>query len=135
MRRPTPLFGWRRFGWRRFALLLLLAATTACDKDATAPLSPSIAGRWEGTAALGAVRFDANFTQSGEAVGGTGQFTSPLGSGPFTVTGTVRGQDVQLVLVSSEFGTTVYAGRLTGANTITGRLQDPDIELKITRKN
>ncbi len=130
MRRLTPLFG-----WRRLALLLVLAATTACDEDATAPLSPSIAGRWKGSAALGAVQFEATFTQSGEAVAGTGQFASPLGSGPFTVTGTVRGQDVQLVLVSTEFGTTSYAGRFTGANTITGRLQDPDIELKITRQD
>lgn len=130
MRRLTPLSG-----WRRLAVLLALVATIACGTDATAPLSPSIAGRWEGSAALGTVRFEATFTQSGEAVGGTGQFTSPLGSGPFTVTGTVRGQDVQLVLVSSEFGGTSYAGRFTGANTITGRLQDPDLELKITRKD
>ena len=122
-------------GWRNLALLVILAVTTACDKDATAPPSPSIAGRWAGTAGLGAVQFEATFTQSGETVGGNGQFSSPLGSGPFAVAGTVRGQNVQLTLTSTEFGITTYAGRFTGANTITGRLSDPDIELTITRRN
>lgn len=121
--------------WRVLPYMLLIAATLAAcrDRDATAPAAPSIAGQWSGSARLGLVRFQASFTQSGDTVGGTGEFTSPRGSGPFTITGTVRGQNVELVLVSTEFGVTTYIGRFTGANTIEGDLQNPDEALTIRR--
>lgn len=123
----------RRTAARLIPGLLLAAALVACRKDAASPASPSIAGRWDGSAAFGAVQFEATFTQDGQTVAGTGQFSSPLGSGPFTIAGTVIGQDVNLTLVSAEFGTSSYIGRFTGANTIEGRLQNPDFELELQR--
>ena len=119
--------------WRSAACALLLGAAASCGRDAASPESPSIAGSWSGSAYLGAVEFDAEFTQDGENVGGTGAFSSPLGSGPFTITGTVRGRDVQLTLISTEFGVTTFAGRFTGANTIEGTLANPDFDLTIER--
>lgn len=129
--RPTG----RDKGWRAIPYIVLIAMTLAgCrDRDATAPATPSIAGQWSGSARLGLVRFEATFTQTGETVGGTGEFSSPLGSGPFTIAGTVRGRNVDLVLVSTQFGTTTYIGRFTGANTIEGDLQNPDEALTIRR--
>jgi len=119
--------------WRAVVGVVLFACLAACDKDAVAPDNPSIAGHWSGSAYLGTVRFEATFTHDGESVGGTGHFTSPYGSGPFTVSGTVRGREVDLVLVSEEFGVTTYEGRFTGANTIEGDLQNPDASLTIER--
>lgn len=119
---------------RRLAACLLLAfAASACGRDATAPESPSIAGRWSGSASFGLLRFEATFSQTGEAVSGTGEFSSPLGSGPFTISGTVVGRDVNLTLVSTEFGTSSYIGRFTGANTINGTLQNPNYDLELKR--
>ena len=118
--------------WRATACALLLA-TFACDKDATAPENPSIAGHWSGSAKLGLVDFEATFTQDGETVGGTGEFSSPEGSGTFTISGTLRGRDVQLTLVSAQYGVTTFVGRFTGANTIEGSLQNPDLELTLER--
>ena len=123
----------RRIAARLLPCLLLAASLVACGRDAAAPALPSIAGRWSGSAAFGTVQFEASFTQDGQAVAGTGDFSSPLGSGPFTIAGTVIGQDVNLTLVSAEFGTSSYIGRFTGANTIEGRLQNPDFELKLQR--
>ena len=119
--------------WRAVVGALLFSSLAGCDKDPTAPENPSIAGHWSGSKYLGAVQFEATFMQDGEAVGGTGYFTSPEGSGPFTISGTVRGQEVDLVLVSQEFGVTTYKGRFTGANTIEGDLQNPDVSLTIER--
>jgi hypothetical protein len=79
------------------------------------------------------VRFEATFTQTGESVGGTGQVRTLLGSTSFTVSGTVRGQEVELTLLSAEYGATTFAGGFTGANTISGRLSNPDEELTIER--
>jgi len=119
---------------RAWVGVFLVAAVSACgDDDVMAPENPSIAGHWSGSAMLSTVRFEATFTHVGETVGGTGQFNSPYGSGPFTISGTVRGQDVDLILVSEEFGMTTYDGRFTGANTIEGDLRNPDISLKIER--
>src|SRR5918911_1261627 len=44
-------------------------------------------------------------------------------SGPFTVDGTLRGQDVELGLTSTEFGATTYTGRFVARDRITGHLQ------------
>lgn len=126
--RPFP-----RAGWRAAVCVLLLVAATACDRDAASPENPSIAGHWSGSAALGAVQFEADFTQDNETVGGTGEFSSPLGSGPFTIAGTLEGRDVQLTLVSAEFGVTTFVGRFTGANTIEGTLENPDFDLTLER--
>ena len=112
----------------------MIAASIGCGSDdVAAPASPSIAGRWEGTARLGTVRFEATFTQAGESVAGTGQVRILGSSTSFTVSGTVRGRDVELTLASAEYGATTYSGRFTGANTITGRLANPDEELTIER--
>ena len=119
--------------WRAAGCAIILAAATACDRDSASPESPSIAGSWSGSAALGAVQFEADFTQDGETVGGTGGFSSPLGSGPFTISGTLQGRDVQLTLISSQFGVTTFAGRFTGANTIEGTLSNPDFDLTLER--
>jgi hypothetical protein len=122
---------------RAAAVCLALALAAACHgKDAAAPDNPQIAGHWKGDAALSTVRFEATFTQNGSAVGGTGQFTSPLGSGPFTVTGQLNGANVNLNLTSAEFGATTYVGRFSGANRIVGHLADPsygNIDLTLDR--
>jgi hypothetical protein len=118
--------------WRTAACALLLAAA-ACDRDAASPDDPSIAGHWSGSAYLGAVDFQATFTQDGEVVGGTGEFSSPDGGGPFTISGTLRGRDLQLTLASAQYGITTFSGRFTGANTIEGELSNPDLDLTLER--
>lgn len=100
----------------------LLVAAACGGRNAAAPDNPQIAGHWKGDAALSTVRFEANFTQAGSAVGGTGQFTSPLGSGPFTVTGQLTGANVSLDLTSTEFGATTYVGKFSGADRIIGHI-------------
>jgi len=82
------------------------------------------------------VRFEATFTESAGAVGGSGQFTSPLGSGPFTVDGRLTGSDVTLNLTSTQFGVTTYVGRFSGDNRIIGHLTDAsygNIDLTLNR--
>ena len=120
-------------GSLRTAACALLIAAAACDKDVTAPEDPSIAGHWSGSAALGLVDFEATFTQDGEVVGGTGEFSSPDGGGPFTISGTLRGRDLQLTLTSAQYGITTFSGRFTGANTIEGELSNPDLDLTLER--
>lgn len=98
-----------------------------CDGDGGGPAGPApqIAGDWTGTAYAHTVSFEATFTQSGQSVGGTGNFSSPLASGDFVVSGTLIGSDVDLVLTSDELGATVFRGRFTAANRIQGTF-DPD---------
>ena len=129
--------GDRGRGVRAVARLALALLLIACAEESTVPKNPSIAGSWSGDAVAGQVRFSATFTQDGEAVGGTGEFTSPLGSGPFTVVGTLVGANVELTLTSAEFGTTTYSGRFTSADRIEGNLDAPnfsDIELALERE-
>ena len=106
---------------RAFAIATVMVATTAC-RDSGGPVGPDpvIAGDWSGSAYAITVRFDATFTQSGQAVGGNGHFSSPIASGDFTVTGTLIGDDVNLVLTSTELGATAFRGRFTGADRIEG---------------
>lgn len=114
-----------------------IAFAASCGgKDAAAPENPQIAGHWKGTALLSAVRFEATFTQNGSAVGGTGEFTSPLGSGPFTVAGHLDGANVTLDLTSTEFGVTTYVGRFSGSDRIVGHITAEgfgEIELTLER--
>lgn len=129
---------WRAHPLLRIACLsVAIAAGASCGgHDAAAPANPQIAGHWKGTAALTTVKFEAVFTQTGGAVGGTGQFTSPLGSGPFTVDGHLTGGDVTLDLTSTEFGATTYVGRFSGENRIVGHITAPDygnIDLTLDR--
>ncbi len=118
-------------------LALAMLSSTGCGKDAAAPpANPQIAGHWSGSAALSTVRFEATFTESAGAVGGSGQFTSPLGSGPFTVDGRLTGSDVTLNLTSTQFGVTTYVGRFSGDNRIIGHLTDAsygNIDLTLNR--
>ena len=112
---------------RPYLLAALMSAAIAfassCGgKDAAAPDNPQIAGHWAGSAALSTVHFEATFTQNGGDVGGSGQFTSPLGSGPFTVNGHLTGADVTLDLTSTEFGATTYVGRFSGPDRIVGHI-------------
>ena len=122
---------------RLAVLALVLVLSGACaDANPTDPPA-SITGRWAGSAALGAVRYEVTLTQSGEDVAGTGSFTSPVGSGPFTVTGRVTGLDVELRLVSGTLGSTTYVGRFDGPNRIVGHLEHPtylDLELALERQ-
>ena len=92
-----------------------------------------IAGTWSGTAYAHTVSFEATFTQSGNSVGGSGHFSSPIASDDFTVSGTLDGSDVDLLLTSSELGATVFRGRFTGADRIEGTF-DPsgDYESDLT---
>jgi len=119
------------------AFALTIVSSTGCGKDAAAPpVTPRIAGHWSGSAALSTVRFSATFTESGGAVGGNGQFSSPLGSGPFTVDGRLTGSDVTLNLTSTQFGVTTYVGRFSGDNRIIGHLTDAsygNIDLTLNR--
>jgi hypothetical protein len=114
------------------SLALLLSACEGDGGGAVGP-DPVIAGRWTGTAKLQTVRFEATFTQAGEVVGGSGTFSSPLGSGDFTVAGTLRGRDVALVLTSDELGATSFVGRFVAADRIEGTF-DPNgaYELDLT---
>ena len=109
------------------ALLAMALMFGACKGDGGGPvgLEPSIAGHWTGTAKLHTVRFEADFTQSGEVVGGTGEFSSPLASDDFTVAGTLRGRDVSLTLTSDELGATTFLGRFVAADRIEGTF-DPN---------
>ena len=97
-------------------------ATAGCRGDGGGPLSPNpvIAGDWSGSAFFFTVRFDATFTQDGQAVGGNGHFSSPIASGDFVVTGTVIGREVDLVLNSAELGATAFRGHFTAADRIVG---------------
>ena len=124
-----------RARWRTVAcsMLLVLAFAGCGEDDSLAPSAPSIAGRWSGSALAGTVRFEATFTQSGETVGGSGQVNSIYGSDHFTISGTLRGQEVLLTLTSTQNGVSGYTGKFTGANTIEGRLDPPDLALKIER--
>jgi hypothetical protein len=118
------------------ALALALAGGACGDDNPTGP-PESITGRWAGTAALGAVRYEVTLTQSGQDVTGNGSFTSPVGAGPFTVTGRVNGSDVELRLVSQTLGATTYNGRFDGPNRIVGHIAHPlysNIELVLERQ-
>ena len=125
----------RRLAASLMSIALLLGA---CRGDGGGPAGPDpvIAGRWTGTAKAYTVRFEANFTQAGEVVGGSGKFTSPLASGDFTVSGTLRGRDVALVLTSQELGATAFLGRFVAADRIEGTF-DPggkyELELTLNR--
>ena len=116
----------RRSHRRAFRLVRLgavaLALSAACRGDGGGPAGPNpvSAGDWSGTAHAYTVHFEATFTQAGESVGGTGSFSSPLASGDFTVTGTLVGSEVDLVLHSSELGATAFRGRFTAADRIEG---------------
>ena len=122
---------------RLAALSLVLVLSGACDDANPTDPPASITGRWAGSAALGALRYEVTLTQSEEDVAGTGSFTSPVGSGPFTVTGRVTGSDVELRLVSGTLGSTTYLGTFDGPNRIVGHLEHPtysDLELALDRQ-
>ena len=104
-----------------FAVVAVIMAL-GCRGDGGGPtgLDPVIAGDWSGTAYAWTVRFDATFTQSGQTVGGFGHFSSPLASGDFTVTGTLVGTQVNLILNSAELGATAFRGKFTRADRIVG---------------
>ena len=129
---------------RRLALVVTLATTLVaplgCRGDGGGPAGPdpSIAGRWHGSAYLGLVDFRATFTQAGDAVGGTGYFSSPDANDDFTVSGSLVDADVDLVLTSDELGATSFRGRFTAANRIEGTLDlqhRDDIELTLERED
>jgi hypothetical protein len=114
----------------------IVLAASCRGSEAAGPDRPQIAGHWKGSAVLSTVRFEATFTQTGSAVGGSGQFTSPLGSGPFTVDGHLDGADVTLNLTSTEFGATTYVGRFSGTDRIVGHITAPsygDVDLTLER--
>ena len=122
---------------RLAVLSLVLVLSGACDDANPTDPPASITGRWAGSAALGAVRYEVTLTQSDEDVAGSGSFTSPVGSGPFTVTGHVTGFDVELQLVSGTLGSTTYLGTFDGANRIVGHLEHPTysyLELALERQ-
>lgn len=125
---PTPVLRTRTRLVR--TAILLAAAVVACDGDGGGPVSadPSIAGHWSGSAKLGLVDFEARFTQSGDSVGGTGRFSSPIASSDFDVRGVVKGGDVSLVLTSPTIGATTFSGRFVAADRISGTLDRPDDE-------
>jgi hypothetical protein len=134
--RPVPAArACRPLRWRALLWGLLVAATAGCKGDGGGPVGPEpvIAGRWTGTARAYTVQFTANFTQGGEAVGGSGSFSSPLASGDFVVSGTLRGREVDLVLTSDELGATAFIGRFVAADRIEGTF-DPNgsYELDLT---
>ncbi len=121
----------------RVVAVIAVPLLLACHGDKAVGPAQSIAGIWSGSAAYGAVQFSATFTQSGDSVGGTGSFTSPLGSGPFVVAGSLSGSNVALRLTSTQLGATTYGGRFINSSTITGRLDAPDysgLELTLQRQ-
>jgi len=122
------------------ALLCALAGAAAggCGhKDGPVGPETSLTGHWSGHAQLNLLHFSATFTQNGREVSGLGDFSSPIASGPFTVVGTFETPRVTLTLVSAELGSTGYAGTLTSANEISGRLTTPPydgMELTLRRE-
>jgi hypothetical protein len=130
MRPPSSRPGPPRRTWRAVRLTfsglavasLSIVPSLGCRGDGGGPVGPTpvIAGNWSGSARLGTVDVEATFTQAGESVGGTGHFSSPLASGDFTVTGTLVGTRVDLVLTSTELGATVFRGRFTARDRIEG---------------
>ena len=123
----------------RHLRLLLVVAVLACKGDGGGPVGPdpSLDGRWSGSAKVGLLDFEATFEQEGDAVTGTGEFSSPLGGDDFTAVGTVTGIEVRLTLTSSEYGVSTYVGRFVAANRVTGTLDAPqysDLELTIDRR-
>ena len=122
---------------RSIVMLMLVATFLGCGGDGGGPVAanPVIAGDWTGSAHFFTVRFDATFTQDGQAVGGDGHFSSPIASGDFLVTGTLVGRAVDLVLNSDELGATVFRGRFTAADRIEGTF-DPSgrYEMPLTLK-
>lgn len=121
---------------RRLTLaILVIVALGGCRGDGGGAVGPNpvIAGDWSGTSHFFTVRFEATFTQSGQTVGGNGHFSSPIESGDFTVTGTLVGREVDLVLTSQELGATAYRGRFTAADRIEGTF-DPsgEYEMQLT---
>jgi hypothetical protein len=129
----TPPCSCRRSPFLLF-LLLFVSSLAACKGDGGGPvgLSPSIAGDWNGTAKAYTVQFSATFTQDGDAVGGAGHFSSPVASDDFTVSGTLAGREVSLLLTSSEIGTTSFIGRFTARDRIEGTLALPGEDLDLT---
>ena len=124
--RPTA----RTLGRRVVGIAAIALLAGACKGDGGGPVSanPSIAGRWTGSAKLGLVDFRADFTQSGDSVGGQGSFSSPLGGSDFAVAGVIKGGDVELVLTSATIGATTFRGRFVAANRIEGPLDRPDAD-------
>ena len=125
-------------GARRWRALLLAVSLAACHGNGGGPVGPdpSLTGHWTGTAKAHTVHFSADFTQNGQAVTGSGDFSSPLGGGPFTVTGTASGANVDLVLASAEFGATSFRGHFTAAHRVEGTLDlpgDSDLDLTLDR--
>lgn len=123
----------------RVAAAVAAITALACDGDGggTVGADPSIAGDWSGSAKFGLVDFRARFTQSGDSVGGTGHFSSPIASSDFDVRGVVRGGDVSLVLTSATIGTTTFTGRFVAADRIAGTLDRPndeDLDLTLDRQ-
>jgi hypothetical protein len=121
---------------RPLALVVALLASAACHHVEALGPDPVIAGQWHGHAKVGLLQVDANFTQNGDSVGGTGSFSSPLGGSDFTVTGTLTGAQVSLVLYSAELGSTTFVGRFTEANRIVGIVARPnadDLDLTLDR--
>lgn len=118
----------------RLAAASALLAAIACSGDGGGPVgpNPTIAGHWSGTARLHTVGFEATFTQDGDEVGGTGHFSSPVASGDFTVAGSLSGATVDLLLTSTELGSTPFHGRFTGADRIEGTLELPGDDLDLT---
>lgn len=118
----------RRRALRPWALGLALLLAACNGSDSTSPVvAGQIAGHWTGGGDFG-VEFSADFTQQGTTVGGSGSFSSVVGSGPFTVaSGQVIGADVTLALHSADFGDATYTGRFETADHITGRLAAPSV--------
>ena len=120
-------------------VLALGAGAIGCKGDGGGPVgpTPTIAGRWSGSAKAGLVDFSATFTQRGDSVGGTGRFSSPLGGDDFTVQGVLRGTDVDLILTSDELGATTFRGRFIAADRIEGTVDRPgedDLDLTLDRE-
>ena len=131
---PGPISMQRRARFVAACVALVLCAS-GCKGDGGGPVGPDpdITGRWTGTAKAYTVHFSADFTRAGDAVGGSGSFSSPIASGDFVVSGTVSGRDVDLVLTSEELGATVFRGRFTASDRIEGTF-DPNgsYELDLT---
>ena len=92
---------------QNLALIALAVAVFAgCDSTPTSPSTANVAGAWEGSTCAPArtnvctIRFD--LSQSGASLSGTYGTTSDVG----TITGTVSGSTVSLVMKSTAFPNT-----------------------------
>lgn len=116
-----------------FVGLLLALGASACAPNPAAP--SSVTGTWVGTSVsstVGTIETQLTLTQSGQSISGfvTNTFPGQSGSGGGTVTGSIQGSSITLVLPTGACNRT-WTGTLNGTTmsgtyVATGTCGNPD---------